>query len=92
MEVGEMYDVTWSGYGDTAVAYVSGPGVDSLRLGSGDNMDTEAVAVALQGAYNAGTQQMASDLSLAYGKLAALTAENTRLNSQVNQLTFGGPS
>jgi hypothetical protein len=81
-----MYDVTWAGYGDSAVAYVSGPGVDVLNLGSGDNLDTEAVAAALQCAYNAGTQQMASDLERAYRKLAKLEAENTDLNSQVNQL------
>jgi hypothetical protein len=61
MEVGEMYDVTWSGYGDTAVAYVSGPGVDFLRLGTSD-LDTGGIAAALDAAYAAGKAQVWADL------------------------------
>jgi hypothetical protein len=52
------YEVKWSGYGDSAVAYVSGPGVDALRLGSGDNIDTDAIAEALQAAFEAGQASM----------------------------------
>jgi hypothetical protein len=48
------YEVKWNGTGSGAVAYVSGPGVDALRLGSGEGLDAESVAKALSEAFDAG--------------------------------------
>jgi hypothetical protein len=56
------YEVKWNGTGPGAVAYVSGPGVDALRLGSGEGLDTEAVARALSEAFDAGRASVVEDM------------------------------
>jgi GT2 family glycosyltransferase len=50
----DLYTVKWTGYGRNAIAYINGPGVEFLRLDMDDNLDTDAIAEALQAAHNAG--------------------------------------
>ncbi len=87
-----MYEVTWHGQGYNAVAHISGPGAElRIRKGyAGDSpVDPEDITEALQAAYAAGASQSASDLDRLGRKIQALEAENTRLNSRINQIILG---
>ena len=57
------YEVKWNSYGSNAVAYIDGPGVEALRLDLGDNIDTEAIAEALDAAYTAGREAERGDVA-----------------------------
>jgi hypothetical protein len=57
MSNNEKYEVKWNG----PVCYITGPGVDVLRLDVGDYVDTGAIADALAGAFAAGRASTAAE-------------------------------
>ena len=99
------YTASWPGSSDGSnnIVTISGPGVDSLYLIDGGNVDVDRITEALDAAFEAGRasvdeaqrfraqtiRQLQSDLKRAGDKNAKLEAENTRLNSQLNQQIFG---
>jgi hypothetical protein len=51
----DLYKVDWSS-GPFAPAYITGPGVEALRLDPTANLDVDAIAEALAAAYKAGQE------------------------------------